>query len=575
MPNLSDKSKLHFQPLLFDHFKYKAPNTTYQSHYNQRSKKQFSAINQQYNNASQKQKSLALSQGKKPKNFVQNNINLYKKKYDTSVFKKDDEHYFKEYLMQQLVAPTPVQYQPQKGTQIMVVNDDNYIKKYQQVNFNPTVTVNEIPNRPESSQIDLNIAYNVQLNSKDNTQKLSSPPPVVVQTLTVANNEEDKIVNLTHDNLHLENQILANQILTSEMIIDNQKNNNKQSQHHWSIYPQEKMPDYIVEAKKRLGQIKQPNISPNSKPPKSPNALTPPKSPNADPIRAEELKKTIINSKHWSQFENPSTPDYIKAIRKRLGDDRYRKFDLTTKSNSLTNLSTNDSLKPSTPTTTEQYKIPTILSIKNNIRISSASSDAALNTQEGEVVQLNPVGNDFMNEVDEGVSMASKYEEMYPPVEGNSVERISNSRTSNDFRMSNKPDIQPNLISFDTWMNSHASDKDKESVIRALKYTDKVSPVPQSPSPSPSKPIYLLSGSQHEFMTHRPQNQFSEFVRVAAKKPSTPISFRKGTPPVRKLGMTRGNSYNSNFSMEDEKKFIRDYLWNQNGPAIIKTGYGM
>ena len=39
------------------------------------------------------------------------------------------------------------------------------------------MTVNEIPNRPESSQIDLNIAYNVQLNSKDNTQKLSSPPP--------------------------------------------------------------------------------------------------------------------------------------------------------------------------------------------------------------------------------------------------------------------------------------------------------------------------------------------------------------------------------------------------------------
>jgi hypothetical protein len=49
-------SKLHFQPLLFDSFKYKSPNTTYQDHYKLRLKKQMASLNRRYMTASHKNK---------------------------------------------------------------------------------------------------------------------------------------------------------------------------------------------------------------------------------------------------------------------------------------------------------------------------------------------------------------------------------------------------------------------------------------------------------------------------------------------------------------------------------------
>jgi hypothetical protein len=47
-------SKLHFQPLLFDSFKYKPPNTTYQEHYKKKFKKQSTILNRRYNISYQK-----------------------------------------------------------------------------------------------------------------------------------------------------------------------------------------------------------------------------------------------------------------------------------------------------------------------------------------------------------------------------------------------------------------------------------------------------------------------------------------------------------------------------------------
>ena len=127
MTILNDKSKLHFQPLLFDSFKYKAPNSTYQDHYNKRIKKQYASINRQYNSASQKAKSAALSKSRKPPNktnFVQQNINLYKKRYEVPVF--DDDSYYREYLASKAL--------PQNDTiknaqNIYVLTDENILKK--------------------------------------------------------------------------------------------------------------------------------------------------------------------------------------------------------------------------------------------------------------------------------------------------------------------------------------------------------------------------------------------------------------------------------------------------------------
>ena len=49
-------SKLHFQPLLFDSFKYKSPNSTYQDHYKLRLKKQMASLNRRYMTATHKNK---------------------------------------------------------------------------------------------------------------------------------------------------------------------------------------------------------------------------------------------------------------------------------------------------------------------------------------------------------------------------------------------------------------------------------------------------------------------------------------------------------------------------------------
>ena len=185
-----------------------------------------------------------------------------------------------------------------------------------------------------------------------------------------------------------------------------------QSQMHWSVYKQDPIPEYITEAKKRLGQIKQPNVvsssnvDADSKPPKI--SATSDKPPNP------------AIQKHWSQMENPSTPDYIKNIRKRLGDDRYRRSELT-KSKSFTNLKTWPSPSASTGAgDAEAYKIPTFLSVNTNVNITSSESPVQQNADllviESSYTNFLPVNEEAMaqNEVDNALEIARKYEETHP-----------------------------------------------------------------------------------------------------------------------------------------------------------------
>lgn len=96
---------------------------------------------------------------------------------------------------------------------------------------------------------------------------------------------------------------------------------------HWMIFKQDETPNYIIEAKKRLGQIKEPHIAPNQVKEK------PPKAPEKVQVMTEETVKVHKNvvetvkqiNKHWLQWDNPRTPENIVEIRRRLGDDRYRK----------------------------------------------------------------------------------------------------------------------------------------------------------------------------------------------------------------------------------------------------------
>ena len=118
------------------------------------------------------------------------------------------------------------------------------------------------------------------------------------------------------------------------------------------VYLQKSTPDYITEAKKRLGLIKQPHVAPNQLNKSTNEKPTMNQSLYASvpekPVDSDEKKMTKVKQeKHWFQYESSETPDNIKSIRKRLGDDRYRKFDLSksltdSKPIKLSNMKTDD-----------------------------------------------------------------------------------------------------------------------------------------------------------------------------------------------------------------------------------------
>ena len=86
------------------------------------------------------------------------------------------------------------------------------------------------------------------------------------------------------------------------------------------------MPDYIYEAKKRLGLIKQPHIAPNIEPKKKHSSDTPVAAPPSEILNNQHENVEKPANKHWQNWDNPSTPEKIREIRSRLGDDRYKKM---------------------------------------------------------------------------------------------------------------------------------------------------------------------------------------------------------------------------------------------------------
>ncbi len=126
---------------------------------------------------------------------------------------------------------------------------------------------------------------------------------------------------LVKENLNLDNKV---SIVNTE----------KSKESHWIVYKQDPTPQYIIEAKKRLGQIRQPNVSPKDI--KYEKLSSP--SPSIESFYTSKESENINQLKHWSNFDSPSTPENIRLIRKRLGDDRYKKMNLINKSRSNSDL---------------------------------------------------------------------------------------------------------------------------------------------------------------------------------------------------------------------------------------------
>ena len=91
---------------------------------------------------------------------------------------------------------------------------------------------------------------------------------------------------------------------------------------HWLQYPQEEMPQYIIDAKKRLNQI---------------HPRTPPHVKKVEAVSLDEpVVKTVEENvivepkpvaKHFLTYESPETPEEIRDIRRRFRDERYKRDD--------------------------------------------------------------------------------------------------------------------------------------------------------------------------------------------------------------------------------------------------------
>lgn len=104
--------------------------------------------------------------------------------------------------------------------------------------------------------------------------------------------------------------------------MENKKHESAEDKSHWLTYKQEETPEYIIEAKKRLNQLKQPNLTPDlTKQQRAKSAVVKSTTTTAP-------TSTVPKNLHWICWDNPSTPENVKEIRRRLGDDRYRKQNL-------------------------------------------------------------------------------------------------------------------------------------------------------------------------------------------------------------------------------------------------------
>lgn len=280
-----------FQPLLFDNFLFKLPNTTYVDHYGVRDRKRFLNLNRNYKSLTQQEKMALLQKRARP--FT-----------TTGAFKNEA---------------------PKHPHSEFITNDKFFNSQKVHVNFDPRVSVKEITQRGSSSASAAGRQVYLDSIDQSNNQKLFSPPPFSTK-------EQVVYPKTPYPRNSINDQELSN--LTKVLNIEDEQNieivaKKKPENYHWMVYKQEEMPNYILEAKKRLGMIKQPHIAPNIEPKKhqqteahaQAQAFAPATSPAEEP--STESKKS---GKHWQIWDNPSTPDKIKEIRARLGDDRYKKL---------------------------------------------------------------------------------------------------------------------------------------------------------------------------------------------------------------------------------------------------------
>lgn len=85
---------------------------------------------------------------------------------------------------------------------------------------------------------------------------------------------------------------------------------NDENTRHWLTFPNPKTPQYLMDIKQRLGQIKTPFVRPTS-------AASAPNEP------LTTSKKIDADQRHFLDFNLPRTPDDLRAARQRIAKYRY------------------------------------------------------------------------------------------------------------------------------------------------------------------------------------------------------------------------------------------------------------
>ncbi|CAF0870202.1 unnamed protein product [Brachionus calyciflorus] len=532
-----------FQPLLFDSFKYKLPDTTYIDHYGKKHKRKefnttvyrtFSGI------INQRERMTVMTQRSRP----------FKTSSFIQTFDKSQNN-----------------------------NSNNPSRNA--VNFDKKVVVKEISNRGSSAGSSSITISNLDTNEKNHVKLVSPPPPT-----PPASSPAKSLVDVPIERI---DKIVEK--------ISSITDNNKDSKfdYHWMVFKQEETPSHIIESKKRLGQIKEPNVIPGQA--KEKQVKIPEKEINNLKIE-DRIEPVKAVNKHWIQWDNPKTPDNIAEIRRRLGDDRYRKNNTLYNVSRSQTISSFDRSKPDLSKENETKEPTQVLASNEDSQKQEVSLIETKLDENGakyyvsyepktEYVQTSFKTNLPFYQIAKTFNYFDKENnelvENYFDATANYLNNEAISEPKNYILPSNENEQASNekntqdskSVPFQTWLKT-ANDQDREAVLKILSDIESDKSKSNQMNQLETRVSSRVSNNQQmnnyvklksKNVTQHPHQQQTQIL--LKKRPSTSNS-------VRKLGVTR-NKYNAPIDENLEKILLKHTLWSNeiNGPATVHFGYNV
>ncbi|CAF0951670.1 unnamed protein product [Rotaria sordida] len=278
-----------------------------------------------------------------------------------------------------------------------------------------------------------------------------------------------------------------------EKIISDPNNDNSR---HWLAYPNPKTPEYLIDIKQRLGQLKIPSTL--VRPTSATNLSSERQQKTCLPIQRSESsvlqrqQRQSVEQQHFLDFNLPETPNELRAARHRLEKHRYNSsIDNYPPRPQTCPAHTNVIVKPLTPPITVESKDEQLPPIQTT----QIKDDAWINDEENKLegnetssIMIQPIDVDGLpNEYVEALETAYIAQEEYlkslkinsEKTPDNFVYRLPSVSFDNknesfiayrNQQQSTTPPPNNNLIrenDFGTWVRN-ATDKERESAMKIL-----------------------------------------------------------------------------------------------------------